>query len=51
MAKVGYIYSSGQHDTFATDKTWMEEYGCCRIIEEDGNQERRVQNGSNSWTV
>ena len=40
MAKVGYIYSSGQHDTIATDKTWMEEYGCCRIIEEDGSQEK-----------
>lgn len=40
MAKVGYIYSSGQHDAFATDKTWMEEYGCCRIIEEDGSQEK-----------
>ena len=40
MAKVGYIYSSGQHDTFATDKTWMEEYGCCRIIEEDEGQEK-----------
>lgn len=40
MAKVGYIYSTGQHDTFATDKTWMEEYGCCRIIEEDEDQEK-----------
>ena len=40
MAKVGYIYSSGQHDTFATDKTWMEKFGCCRIIEENESQEK-----------
>ena len=40
MAKVGYIFGSGQHDTFATDKAWMEKYGCCRIIEEDERQEK-----------
>ena len=40
MAKVGYIFNSEQHDTFATDREWMEKYGCCRIIEEDASQEK-----------
>ena len=40
MAKVGYIFNSEQHDTFATDREWMEKYGCCRIMEEDTSQEK-----------
>ncbi len=40
IAKVGYIFNSEQHDTLATNRKWMEKYGCCRIIEDSANQEK-----------
>lgn len=40
MAKVGYLYLADGYETIKEDKEWMEEYGCCRIIEEKQEQEK-----------
>lgn len=34
MAKVGYIFLAKGYDSFRADKSWMEEYDCCHIVEE-----------------
>ena len=39
MAKVGYIFLAEEYDSIKADKTWMEEYGCCRIVEESPENE------------
>lgn len=41
MAKVGYILKSAYSDTLEADKRWMNEYGCCRIVEELSEQEKQ----------
>ncbi|MGL4520715.1 MAG: recombinase family protein [Phocaeicola sp.] len=41
MAKVGYILKSDYSDTLEADKRWMDEYGCCRIVEELSEQEKQ----------
>lgn len=40
MAKVGYIFLAEAYDSIQTDKAWMEEYGCVRIIEEKTEDEK-----------
>lgn len=39
MAKIGYIQLT-DCDSFETEKEWMKQYGCCRIIEEIPQQEK-----------
>ncbi len=44
MAKVGYIYKAEMDDTYGKYIEWMQEYGCCRIVEENSESEKqRVQ--------
>lgn len=40
MAKVGYILKADHYDAFDSDRIWMEQYGCCRIVEELSEQEK-----------
>lgn len=40
MAKVGYLYLADGYETIQSDKEWMTEYGCCRIVEEKQEQEK-----------
>lgn len=40
MAKVGYIFLAEAYDSIQTDKAWMEDYGCVRIIEEKTEDEK-----------
>lgn len=40
MAKVGYIFMAEGYDSYSSDKEWMENYGCCRIVEENPANEK-----------
>ena len=40
MAKVGYILKADHYDGFNDDIKWMEQYGCCRIVEESSELEK-----------
>lgn len=40
MAKVGYIFLTPHDDALATDKAWMDKYGCIQIIEEEAEHEK-----------
>lgn len=40
MAKVGYLYLADGYETIQSDKEWMANYGCCRIVEEKQEQEK-----------
>lgn len=40
MAKVGYIFMTQACDTIESDKSWMENYGCVRIVEEIHENEK-----------
>lgn len=40
MAKVGYLYLADGYETIQSDKEWMTNYGCCRIVEEKQEQEK-----------
>ncbi len=40
MAKVGYIYKAEVDDTFQSSVDWMQQYGCCRIVEETPESEK-----------
>jgi DNA invertase Pin-like site-specific DNA recombinase len=39
MAKVGYIFNSSHCDGLDEDRQWMQQYGCCDIVEEQESQE------------
>ncbi len=39
MAKVGYIFRANAHDSFDSDKLWMQEFGCVQVIEESVEHE------------
>ena len=40
MAKIGYLFLSRNLVTRDEDRTWMKEFGCNDIIEDEGIQER-----------
>ena len=40
MAKVGYILKADHYDGFNDDIKWMEQYGCCRIVQESSDLEK-----------
>lgn len=40
MAKIGYILSVTNDDRLVTDKEWMQQYGCIRVIEENAGHEK-----------
>lgn len=40
MAKVGYIFKADHYDSLEQDKTWMNEFGCVRIVEEQSAHEK-----------
>jgi DNA invertase Pin-like site-specific DNA recombinase len=40
MAKVGYIFMADGYDAIETDKQWMKDFGCCRIVEEKAANEK-----------
>lgn len=39
MAKVGYIFKADLYEGFATDKEWMQQYGCIQVVEESVEHE------------
>lgn len=41
MAKVGYIFLSDYIDNIDSDRKWMTDYGCCRIVEELAEHEKQ----------
>ena len=40
MAKVGYIFAADTLESLEQDKTWMNDYGCIRIVEEKAENEK-----------
>lgn len=40
MAKIGYIQQFENYGSYESDKQWMQNYGCIKIVEEDKEQER-----------
>jgi hypothetical protein len=40
MAKVGYIFKADHYDNLEQDKTWMEQFGCVRVVEELSTHEK-----------
>lgn len=34
MAKVGYIFKADHYDHLEQDESWMEQFGCVRVVEE-----------------
>ena len=40
MAKVGYIFAADTLESLEQDKTWMNDYGCIRIVEEKVENEK-----------
>lgn len=40
MAKVGYIFVADTQESLEQDRTWMNDYGCIRIVEEKAENEK-----------
>ena len=40
MAKIGYIMVPSHYENLESDKSWMQDYGCVRIIEENEEDEK-----------
>lgn len=40
MAKVGYIFLAEAYESIESDRTWMEKFGCVRIVEEKTEDEK-----------
>ncbi len=43
MAKVGYIFLAEAYESVESDKAWMEKFGCVKIVEENAEDEKLIE--------
>lgn len=40
MAKIGYIMATAHYDKIESDREWMMQYGCVKVVEENDKDEK-----------
>ena len=40
MAKIGYIMATAHYDKLESDREWMKQYGCVKVVEENDEDEK-----------